>query len=116
MVKSHVRRVRSDGGAAAPYNILQRLTYTAVVFVLMPLMIATGLAMSPAVTSVVPAVVTVFGGQQSARTIHFFVACALTIFVLAHVALVWQAGFATHLRAMITGRDRSRRNARKGAA
>jgi thiosulfate reductase cytochrome b subunit len=114
VVRSHLRRARSDAGA--PYNILQRLTYTAVVFVLMPLMIATGLAMSPAVTSVVPAVVTVFGGQQSARTIHFFVACALSVFVLAHVMLVWQAGFATHVRSMITGRERSRRNPRKGAA
>jgi thiosulfate reductase cytochrome b subunit len=80
------------------------------VFVLPPLMICTGLAMSPAVTSVVPAVVTAFGGQQSARTIHFFVAGALTLFVLLHIVLVWQSGFRAQMRAMILGR-RSRAGA-----
>jgi len=58
------------------------------------------------VTSVVPVVVTVFGGQQSARTIHFFVACALTLFVLLHIVLVWQSGFTRQMRAMILGRAR----------
>jgi thiosulfate reductase cytochrome b subunit len=107
VVGGHLRATRGVAGETndvpATYNVLQRLTYTAVVFVLLPLMICTGLAMSPAVTSVVPAVVTVFGGQQSARTIHFFVACALGLFVLLHVALVWQSGFTAHLRAMTTG-------------
>jgi len=87
-----------------PYNVLQRLAYSTVVFVLLPLMICTGLAMSPAVTSVVPQVVTVFGGQQSARTIHFFAASALAVFALLHVALVWQSGFKAQMRAMIIGR------------
>ena len=55
------------------YNVLQRLTYLLVIFVLFPLVIWTGLAMSPAIASAIPAAVTVLGGQQSARTIHFFV-------------------------------------------
>jgi thiosulfate reductase cytochrome b subunit len=83
------------------YNRLQRLTYLGVVFVLFPVMIATGLAMSPAITSVVPALVEVFGGQQSARTIHFFVSSVLVIFLVGHVAMV---GFTSNFRAMITGR------------
>lgn len=60
--------------------------------------------MSPAVTSAVPAVVTVFGGQQSARTLHFFLSVMLVVFVLVHVAMVWLAGFRGRVGAMITGR------------
>src|SRR6185436_12135294 len=56
------------------YNTLQRTTYLTVVFILFPLVTWTGLAMSPAITSVIPATVTILGGTQSARTIHFFVA------------------------------------------
>ena len=85
------------------YNILQRLTYLAVIFVLSPLMIWTGLAMSPAITSVFPGIVTVFGGQQSARTIHFFTAGLLVLFLFVHIAMVWRAGFTNRVRAMITG-------------
>jgi thiosulfate reductase cytochrome b subunit len=85
------------------YSVLQRRTYIAVVFVLVPLMIWTGLAMSPAITSVVPALVTVLGGQQSARTIHFVVGCLLVAFVVGHVVMVAAAGFVRHVAAMIVG-------------
>jgi thiosulfate reductase cytochrome b subunit len=88
------------------YNVLQRVTYLAVLFMLFPLMLWTGLAMSPAVTSAWPAVVTMLGGHQSARTLHFFGAIALVLFVLAHVAMVIRAGFKDRTRAMITGRLR----------
>ena len=90
---------RKDHG----YKILQRLSYVMVVAVLFPLMIWTGLAMSPAVTSVFPALVTMLGGQQSARTIHFFVADFLVLFLIVHVTMVSLAGFTSHLRAMIVG-------------
>ena len=103
----HFRRATAEDLAA--YNVLQRIGYTTVVFVLFPLMIWTGLAMSPAVTSVFPFLVTTLGGQQSARTIHFFVAGALVVFLLVHVALVWQTGFRSRMRAMITGRAGSER-------
>ena len=86
------------------YNVLQRVTYLVVLFLLFPLMVWTGLAMSPALTAAWPAIVTVFGGQQSARTIHFFVAIALVVFVLVHLAMVIRAGFKDRTRAMITGR------------
>jgi thiosulfate reductase cytochrome b subunit len=72
--------------------------------VLFPLTIMTGFAMSPAITSVFPWLVTVWGGHQSARTIHFVLADLLTLFVFVHVAMVVYAGFASRMRAMITGR------------
>lgn len=88
------------------YNVLQRLAYITVVFVLFPLIIVSGLAMSPAITSVLPLLVEVFGGQQSARTVHFFVADFLVLFFLGHITMVSLAGFTDSVRAMITGRNR----------
>jgi thiosulfate reductase cytochrome b subunit len=90
-------------GMSSTWNAVQRFTYLGVVFVLAPVMIWTGLAMSPAITSVFPGIVTIFGGQQSARTIHFFAADLLVVFVFAHIAMVWRAGFKNRVRAMITG-------------
>jgi thiosulfate reductase cytochrome b subunit len=89
---------------ALSYNFLQRISYLTVIFLLLPLMIWTGLAMSPAMTSVFPWLVTVLGGHQSARTIHFFAGVLLVLFVLVHVAMVWRAGFRARVGAMITGR------------
>jgi thiosulfate reductase cytochrome b subunit len=85
------------------YNVLQRLTYLVVVFVLFPLIIWTGLAMSPAIVSVFPVLVTVLGGHQSARTIHFFAAVFLVLFLLIHIVMVCVSGFRTRMRTMITG-------------
>lgn len=93
------------------YNVLQRLAYLAVVFVLFPLVILSGLAMSPAIASVVPALVNSFGGQQSARTIHFFVASFLVLFLFVHLAMVCLAGFVDRTRAMITGHHRAEEGA-----
>ncbi|MGA7302272.1 MAG: cytochrome b/b6 domain-containing protein [Candidatus Sulfotelmatobacter sp.] len=86
------------------YNLLQRLTYLFVIFVLFPLVIWTGLAMSPAFVSAFPAAVNLLGGQQSARTLHFFVSLALVVFLLVHIMMVWLAGFRSRVRAMISGR------------
>lgn len=91
------------------YNVVQRLAYLGVVFVLFPLIILTGFAMSPAIASVIPVIRTGFGGQQSARTIHFFVALALVLFVCVHMAMVSLAGFTERVRAMITGYSASRK-------
>jgi thiosulfate reductase cytochrome b subunit len=84
--------------------VLQRLSYLVVIFVLFPLVIWTGLAMSPAFASAVPSAVSLLGGQQSARTIHFFVSIFLLLFVLLHVLMIFIAGFGSRMRAMITGR------------
>jgi thiosulfate reductase cytochrome b subunit len=86
------------------YNALQRHTYLGVVFVLFPLMIWTGLAMSPGFVAVFPTTVTLLGGQQSARTMHFFTTVLLVLFLAGHVTMVWRAGFVNRTRTMITGR------------
>ena len=102
-VESHLRFEQPGEAEAWSYNLLQRLTYLFVIFVLFPLVIWTGLAMSPAFVSAVPAAVNVLGGQQSARTLHFLVSLALVLFLLVHVGMVWIAGFRSRMRAMITG-------------
>jgi thiosulfate reductase cytochrome b subunit len=109
VVSNHLRWKSPSEEESHSYNVLQRLAYLAVVFVLFPLIIVTGLAMSPAITSVVPALVNVFGGQQSARTIHFFVANFLVLFLLVHIAMVSLAGFTNGVRAMITGHSAARK-------
>ncbi len=100
-IANHLRFQRPDEAEARSYNILQRLTYLLVIFALFPLAIWTGLAMSPAIVSVFPAIVTVFGGHQSARTIHFLVSVLLVTFLPIHIVMVWRAGFRNHMRAMI---------------
>jgi thiosulfate reductase cytochrome b subunit len=103
VLANHLRLKPLDEAGAWSYNVLQRLTYLLVIFVLFPLVIWTGLAMSPAIASAFPAAVTVFGGQQSARTLHFFVSLFLSLFLVVHIGMVYRAGFWNRLRAMITG-------------
>ena len=79
------------------------MAYLAVVFVLAPLAILTGLTMSPAVNAAMPWLLDVFGGRQSARTIHFTIAVLLVVFVLLHVTLVALSGAMNNVRSMITG-------------
>ena len=102
-LRRHLRFARPVGEEAWSYNLVQRLTYILVIFVLFPLVIWTGLAMSPAFVSAVPSTVTILGGRQSARTLHFLVSVSLVAFLLVHVGMVWFAGFGTRVRAMITG-------------
>lgn len=98
-------RLRRPGAEEAwSYNGLQRVTYLVVIFVLAPLVVWTGLAMSPAFVSAVPSAVNLLGGQQSARTLHFVVTLVLLAFLLVHVSMVALAGFWSRMRAMITGR------------
>ncbi len=102
-VWDHLRWKRPAVETSVAYNVLQRLTYLAVVFVVFPLMMWTGFAMSPAIVSVFPMFVTALGGQQSARSIHFFAADSLVLFLLVHIAMVYLAGFRRRMGAMITG-------------
>jgi thiosulfate reductase cytochrome b subunit len=102
-ITKHLRLRPASAAEVWSYNLLQRLTYLFVIFVLFPLVIWTGLAMSPAIASVFPAAVSVLGGQQSARTIHFFVSVLLLLFFLVHVLMVCLAGFRNRMRGMITG-------------
>lgn len=103
-IADHLRFKRPGEAEAWSYNVLQRLSYLLVVFVVFPVMIWTGLAMSPAVVSAFPGLVTTLGGQQSARTIHFFLTWILVLFVVVHVMMICLAGFRRRTRAMITGR------------
>jgi thiosulfate reductase cytochrome b subunit len=103
VIARHLRFRSASEGEAASYNLLQQLTYLFVIFVLFPLVIWTGLAMSPAIASAFPSAVTVLGGQQSARTIHFFVSAFLLLFLLVHVAMVGISGFRNRMRSIITG-------------
>jgi Ni/Fe-hydrogenase b-type cytochrome subunit len=89
------------------YNTLQKLSYVATIFVLLPLMILTGLAMSPAMDAAWPWLLDIFGGRQSARSIHFIAAALLVAFIVVHLTLVILAGPVTETVSMITGRWRS---------
>jgi len=102
-VLDHLRFRHARGEAAKRYNVLQKLAYLTVIFVLLPLMIVTGLTMSPGVDSAAPWLPEIFGGRQSARTIHFFTATAIVLFVLVHVLEVLFAGFFNEMRSIITG-------------
>jgi thiosulfate reductase cytochrome b subunit len=102
--RQHLLPTESDPRGDQAYNRVQRSVYLGVIFVLFPLVIWTGLAMSPAVTSVLPIMVNIVGGQQSARTIHFFVAVLLLLFLLVHVTMVLLNGFSSLMKGMITGR------------
>ncbi len=103
-IADHIRLKFPRGEDARHYNPLQKLSYLCVIFMLLPLMILTGLAMSPGMDAALPWLIDLFGGRQSARTIHFIVASLAVLFVLVHAAMVFLAGPINELRAMITGR------------
>jgi thiosulfate reductase cytochrome b subunit len=105
-IVDHLRFRHPTGEAAKRYNVLQKLAYLSVIFVLLPLVVLMGFAMSPWLDSIIPGRVDLFGGRQSARTLHFIAAWVLVAFVLIHVFEVIISGFWNHLRSMITGRYR----------
>jgi len=85
------------------YNVLQKLSYSIVFFVLFPLIVLTGLTMSPGMDAAWPWLLDLFGGRQTARTIHFITMTLLVLFFLVHIAMVFAAGPINELRSMITG-------------
>jgi Ni/Fe-hydrogenase b-type cytochrome subunit len=105
-IREHARLNFPTGDAALNYNILQKFSYVAVIFLLLPLMILTGLAMSPSMDAAWPWLLDLFGGRQSARSIHFICAMLLLAFVLVHLAMVVLAGPINEIGSMITGRFR----------
>jgi thiosulfate reductase cytochrome b subunit len=110
-IRDHIRFRHPSGEAAKYYNVLQKLAYLSVIFVLLPLIILMGWGMSPWLNSVFPGWIDVVGGRQSARTLHFVIAWALVAFVLIHVFEVIITGVWNNLRSMITGRYRVTREA-----
>ena len=102
-IASHLHLPMRQTHGGPPYGVLQKLSYCAVVIVALPLMVLTGLAMSPAVTAAWPGLLDLFGGSQSARTIHFFVFAALVLFLIVHIVMVVLSGFTRQMRAMTIG-------------
>jgi thiosulfate reductase cytochrome b subunit len=103
---AHVRLRFPTGIAAIRYNILQKLAYLSVLFGLLPLVVLTGLTMSPGVDAAWPWLLDLFGGRQSARSIHFLCATGIALFILVHLLMVVLAGPYNEIRSMITGRYR----------
>src|SRR4029450_9347341 len=103
-IREHARLNFPKGEEAKRYNVLQKLAYLAVAIVLLPLMLLTGLAMSPGMDAAFPALLDVFGGRQTARTIHFISATGIVLFVIVHLVMVVLSGLWNNLRSMITGR------------
>jgi len=105
-LRDHLLFRHSGGDAASRYNVLQKLAYTGVVFGLGPLILLTGLTMSPGLDAAFPGLLTVFGGRQSARTIHFIVCFMFVGFVAVHLFMVAVSGLWNNLRSMLVGRYR----------
>lgn len=99
----HLRLRSPRGEAARHYNLLQKLSYLLILFGVIPLLVVTGLTMSNAVTARFPELYALFGGRQSARTIHALCALALCLFVLVHLVQLFVAGFVNEVRSMVTG-------------
>jgi len=103
-VFQHLRFARPSAEEAWSYNVLQRISYLLVIFVLAPLMVWTGLAMSYGFVSAFPFSVRLLGGHQTARSVHFLATILLVLFLLIHVLMIFVAGFRARMRAMVTGR------------
>ena len=102
-MKEHARlRIRAATGGPQ-YGLLQKCAYCSVVFLALPLIVITGLTMSPAITAAYPFLLRLFGGYQSARTIHFFAFVALVLFLFGHVGMVILSGFKRQMRGMTFG-------------
>lgn len=105
-LKAHLALRFHDPDNPRAYNIFQKLSYAGVIFVLLPLLIVTGLALSPAMDAAWPWLTQMWGGRQSARSVHFIAAGLMTLFILVHLTLVILAGPLGEVRSMITGRWR----------
>jgi len=103
-IAEHARLKFPKGEEAKRYNVLQKLAYLCIALILLPLMLLTGLAMSPGMDAAFPVLLDIFGGRQSARTIHFISASLIVIFFVVHLVMVLISGFWNNLRSMITGR------------
>jgi thiosulfate reductase cytochrome b subunit len=103
-VRDHLLFRHPEGNEAKRYNVLQKLAYVGILFGLAPLILLTGLALSPAIDTAFPWILTIFGGRQGARTIHFLACFSFVAFIVLHVLQVILTGFLNNIRSMITGR------------
>ncbi len=102
-VKDHLVLRHPKGDEAKRYNVLQKLAYVGILFVVAPLIILTGLTMSPTIDTAFPWLLTIFGGRQAARAIHFIACFSFVGFIVIHVSQVILTGFFNNIRSMITG-------------
>lgn len=102
-ITEHARLRFPTGAAALRYNVLQKLAYGGVLLLLLPGVILTGLTMSPGMNAAMPWLLDLFGGRQSARSIHFLCTGGLVLFFLVHIAMVLLAGPINEVRSMLTG-------------
>ena len=112
-IADHLRFRHPHGDEALRYNPLQKLAYLAVIFVVAPVAILTGLSMSPQMDTLLGGFVDLIGGRQAARTIHFVAMSLFVLFAVVHVLMVVYAGPINEMRSMITGRFRVRGPAAK---
>jgi thiosulfate reductase cytochrome b subunit len=113
-----VARVRGPSASinpGPPYGALQRCAYFGAVFLALPLLTITGLAMSPAVTAAYPFIASVWGGSQSARTIHFIAFALVAVFAIGHVLMTARVGFGRQIVALTIGSTRADDSARRAA-
>ena len=115
-LKAHLDFRFHDPERPRDYNVFQKLSYILVLFVLLPLAIMTGIALSPGMNAGWPWLLDLFGGRQSARSLHFLCATALGVFTIVHLVLVILAGAGNELRSMLTGRWRVPPDGRVDAA
>lgn len=102
-IKDHIALRHPNGDEARRYNVLQKLSYIAIIFGLAPLIVLTGLTMSPTIDTAFPWLLTIFGGRQAARTIHFIACFSFVGFILIHLSQVILTGCFNNIRSMITG-------------
>lgn len=103
-IRDHARLRHPRGEAARHYNVLQKIAYLTVIFIVCPMIVVTGLAQSPGLTAPFPELISVFGGRQTARSLHFIFGAVLILFLLVHVFQVLVSGPLNQIRSMITGR------------
>jgi thiosulfate reductase cytochrome b subunit len=102
-LKAHLRK-QIPGNGISNYNLLQQYAYLSVIFLLLPLIVLTGLTMAPAIGAAFPFLLDIFGGTQSARTIHFFASITVEFFLIVHIIMVIRTGFKKQIRAMTIGK------------
>lgn len=102
-IKDHLILRHPTGDEAKRYNVLQKLAYAGVLFIVAPLIVLTGLAMSPTIDTAFPWVLTMLGGRQAARTLHFIACFSFVGFIAIHVIQVTLTGFLNNIRSMVTG-------------
>lgn len=104
-IKSHIKMKIDPPTGGPQYGVLQKIAYMSVIFISFPMAIITGFTMSPAITAAFPFLLDIFGGYQSARTIHFFCSIGLEIFLLMHIVMIMLSGFKQQVRYMTIGKQ-----------